>query len=163
VDHNYKQWFKVSLIGTNLKQFEWYSNKIGDKFDEKTKSHIKNSQFYGHDVSFSCCNPSSMRPCIYYNIDNSLGIHNNWLNEIETIYDKGCAHKIISSLETLITFIECNRFIELSLEFLILLDLIQQSLTSEYINGAFTPNVRSPIGQSIIIGIILLIVKQLIL
>jgi hypothetical protein len=157
--HNYKEWFKVSLIGTNLKQFEWYSKKIGDKFDEKTKSHFKNGQFYGHDVPFSCCNPSSMRPCIYYNIDNSLGIHNNWLNEIESIYDKGCARKIISSLETLITFIEWNRFIELSLEFLIviLLDLIQQSLTSEYINGAFPPIVRCPIVLCIIIGIILLI------
>ena len=155
-------WTKVSLIGKRLKTIHWYFDKFNESKLKET--HFANEEYFTKDVPYSCCDPKSDIPCLFLNIDNSLKIYGENVKPVDTLYTNGCSNEIQSSLETLVAVIKWDRFVELSLNFiaLVLLDLCQQSIRSEYVMRASPPLVEFPVFTSVFISIILLIVWFLI-
>ncbi|KAK3529596.1 hypothetical protein QTP70_032017 [Hemibagrus guttatus] len=88
-NNNYKDWFEI----------QWISNRYLDFSSKEVKDRISSNvdgQYLLDGVPFSCCNPSSPRPCIHYQITNnsahySYDHHSEELN----IWTRGCREALV--------------------------------------------------------------------
>ncbi|XP_052417938.1 peripherin-2-like [Carassius gibelio] len=85
-NNDYKDWFEV----------QWISNRNLDFRSKEVKDRIKSNvdgRYLVDGVPFSCCNPSSPRPCIQYKITN-----NNYDHQTEelNIFIHGCREALVN-------------------------------------------------------------------
>ncbi|XP_053496420.1 peripherin-2a [Ictalurus furcatus] len=88
-NNNYKDWFEI----------QWISNRYLDFSSKEVKDRISSNvdgQYLLDGVPFSCCNPSSPRPCIHYQVTNnsahySYDHHSEELN----IWTRGCREALV--------------------------------------------------------------------
>ncbi|XP_051900903.1 peripherin-2-like [Pristis pectinata] len=86
----YRDWFEV----------QWISNRYLDFNDKDVRDRIKSNvdgRYLINSVPFSCCNPSSPRPCIQHQITNNSA-HFNYEVESEelNIWMKGCREALLN-------------------------------------------------------------------
>nr|XP_033809961.1 rod outer segment membrane protein 1 [Geotrypetes seraphini] len=87
---HYKDWFEV----------QWISNRYLDFSSKEVKDRIKSNvdgRYLMDSVPFSCCNPSSPRPCIQTQITNSSAhySYNYQTNELN-IWIRGCREALMN-------------------------------------------------------------------
>ncbi|XP_069027417.1 rod outer segment membrane protein 1b [Embiotoca jacksoni] len=83
-NNNFKDWFEV----------QWVSNRYLDYTSKDVKDRIRSnvdSRYLLDGVPFSCCNPSSPRPCMQYHlIDNNAHFNYEYQTEELNLYSRGC-------------------------------------------------------------------------
>ncbi|KPP64618.1 peripherin-2-like [Scleropages formosus] len=89
-NNNYKDWFEI----------QWISNRYLDFSSKEVKDRISSNvdgQYLMDGVPFSCCNPSSPRPCIQYQVTNNSA-HYSYDHHTEelNIWKRGCKEALLS-------------------------------------------------------------------
>ncbi|KAM4620331.1 rod outer segment membrane protein 1a [Polymixia lowei] len=87
---DFRDWFEV----------QWISNRYLDFSSKDVKDRIKSNvdgRYLVDGVPFSCCNPSSPRPCIQYEITNNSA-HYNYEHQTEelNIFIRGCREALVN-------------------------------------------------------------------
>ncbi|KAJ7996618.1 hypothetical protein DPEC_G00238920 [Dallia pectoralis] len=87
---DYKDWFQV----------QWVSNHYLDFSSKEVKDRVRSNvdgRFLFDGVPFSCCNPSSPRPCIQDRLNNNSA-HYNYEHQTEelNIYARGCREALVT-------------------------------------------------------------------
>ncbi|KAG9475402.1 rod outer segment membrane protein 1 [Eleutherodactylus coqui] len=89
-NNHYKDWFEV----------QWISNRYLDFSSKEVKDRIKSNvdgRYLMDSVPFSCCNPSSPRPCIQLQITNNSAHYSyNYQSDELNIWVKGCREVLLS-------------------------------------------------------------------
>ncbi|XP_062262105.1 rod outer segment membrane protein 1a [Platichthys flesus] len=87
---DYRDWFEV----------QWISNRYLDFSSKEVKDRIKSNvdgRYLVDGVPFSCCNPSSPRPCIQYQLTNDSAHYNyEYQTEELNIYLRGCREALVN-------------------------------------------------------------------
>ncbi|XP_026778009.1 rod outer segment membrane protein 1a [Pangasianodon hypophthalmus] len=124
-NNDYKDWFEV----------QWISNRYLDFSSKEVKDRIKSNvdgRYLVDGVPFSCCNPSSPRPCIQYKLTNNSA-HYNYEHQTEdlNIFVRGCREALVGYYMGLmnsigavvltvfilqITVVACLRYLQTSME-----------------------------------------------
>ncbi|XP_076866791.1 rod outer segment membrane protein 1a [Brachyhypopomus gauderio] len=89
-NNDYKDWFEV----------QWISNRYLDFSSKEVKDRVKSNvdgRYLLDGVPFSCCNPSSPRPCIQYRLTNNSA-HYSYEHQTEelNIFIRGCRDALLS-------------------------------------------------------------------
>ncbi|XP_077596311.1 rod outer segment membrane protein 1a [Stigmatopora nigra] len=89
-NNDHRDWFEV----------QWVSNRYLDFNAKEVKVRVKSNvdgRYLVDGVPFSCCNPSSPRPCIQYRLTNNSA-HYNYEYETEelNIYLRGCREALVN-------------------------------------------------------------------
>ncbi|KAJ8264779.1 hypothetical protein GJAV_G00155530 [Gymnothorax javanicus] len=89
-NNNYKDWFEI----------QWVSNRYLDFSAKEVKDRINSNvdgQYLMDGVPFSCCNPSSPRPCIQYQVTNNSAhySYDHYTEELN-IWKRGCRDALVS-------------------------------------------------------------------
>ncbi|XP_062391553.1 peripherin-2-like [Sardina pilchardus] len=86
---DYRDWFEV----------QWISNRYLDFSTKDVKDRIKSNvdgRYLIDGVPFSCCNPSSPRPCIHSQLTNNTAHYNyEYQTEELNIYLRGCREALV--------------------------------------------------------------------
>ncbi|KAM6952018.1 rod outer segment membrane protein 1b [Lycodopsis pacificus] len=81
---NFKDWFEV----------QWVSNRYLDFTSKDVKDRIRSNvdgRYLLDGVPFSCCNPTSPRPCLRYHLtDNNAHFSYDYQSEELNLYSRGC-------------------------------------------------------------------------
>ncbi|XP_062859787.1 peripherin-2a [Trichomycterus rosablanca] len=89
-NNNYKDWFEI----------QWISNRYLDFSSKEVKDRISSNvdgQYLLDGVPFSCCNPSSPRPCIHYQVTNNSAHYSyDYHTEELNIWTRGCREALVS-------------------------------------------------------------------
>ncbi|KAM5137942.1 rod outer segment membrane protein 1 [Mantella aurantiaca] len=89
-NNHYKDWFEV----------QWISNRYLDFSSKEVKDRIKSNvdgKYLMDSVPFSCCNPSSPRPCIQNQISNNSAHYSyNYQTDELNIWVRGCREALLS-------------------------------------------------------------------
>ncbi|CAI9594695.1 unnamed protein product [Staurois parvus] len=89
-NNHYKDWFEV----------QWISNRYLDFSSKEVKDRIKSNvdgRYLMDSVPFSCCNPSSPRPCIQNQITNNSAHYSyNYQTDELNIWVRGCREALLS-------------------------------------------------------------------
>ncbi|XP_053304778.1 rod outer segment membrane protein 1 [Spea bombifrons] len=89
-NNHYKDWFEV----------QWISNRYLDFGSKEVKDRIKSNvdgRYLMDSVPFSCCNPSSPRPCIHIQITNNSAHYSyNYQTDELNIWVRGCREVLLS-------------------------------------------------------------------
>lgn len=96
---DFRDWFEV----------QWISNRYLDFSSKEVKDRIKSNvdgRYLIDGVPFSCCNPSSPRPCIQYQLTNNSA-HYNYDHQTEelNLYLRGCRETLVSYYTSLMSTI----------------------------------------------------------
>ncbi|XP_015194283.1 rod outer segment membrane protein 1b [Lepisosteus oculatus] len=87
---NFKDWFEV----------QWISNRYLDFSAKEVKDRVKSNvdgRYLVDGVPFSCCNPSSPRPCIQYRLTNNSAHYNyEFQTEDLNIFTRGCREALVN-------------------------------------------------------------------
>uniref|UniRef100_A0A8C1ZSA8 Si:dkey-21c1.4 n=1 Tax=Cyprinus carpio TaxID=7962 RepID=A0A8C1ZSA8_CYPCA len=89
-NNNYKDWFEI----------QWVSNRYLDFSSKEVKDRISSNvdgKYLMDGVPFSCCNPSSPRPCIQQQITNNSAhySYDHYTEELN-IWKRGCRDALVS-------------------------------------------------------------------
>lgn len=88
-NNHYKDWFEV----------QWISNRYLDFSSKEVKDRIKSNvdgRYLMDSVPFSCCNPSSPRPCIQMQITNNSAHYSySYQTDELNIWVKGCREVLL--------------------------------------------------------------------
>ncbi|XP_036379800.1 peripherin-2-like [Megalops cyprinoides] len=88
-NNDFRDWFEV----------QWISNRYLDFSSKDVKDRIKSNvdgRYLVDGVPFSCCNPSSPRPCIQYQLtNNSLHYNYDYQTEELNIHIRGCREALV--------------------------------------------------------------------
>ncbi|XP_006638864.1 peripherin-2 [Lepisosteus oculatus] len=89
-NNNYKDWFEI----------QWISNRYLDFSSKEVKDRILSNvdgKYLMDGVPFSCCNPSSPRPCIQHQLTNNSA-HYSYDHHTEelNIWTRGCRDALLS-------------------------------------------------------------------
>uniref|UniRef100_A0A8C2XAY4 Retinal outer segment membrane protein 1b n=1 Tax=Cyclopterus lumpus TaxID=8103 RepID=A0A8C2XAY4_CYCLU len=83
-NNNFKDWFEV----------QWVSNRYLDFTSKDVKDRIRSNvdnRYLLDGVPFSCCNPTSPRPCLRYHLtDNNAHFNYDYQSEELNLYSRGC-------------------------------------------------------------------------
>ncbi|KAK5615830.1 Peripherin-2 [Crenichthys baileyi] len=87
---NYRDWFEI----------QWVSNRYLDFSAKEVKDRIGSNvdgQYLMDGVPFSCCNPSSPRPCIQYQMTNNSAhySYDHYTEELN-VWRRGCRDALVS-------------------------------------------------------------------
>ncbi|MEE6526948.1 hypothetical protein FKM82_027904, partial [Ascaphus truei] len=89
-NNHYKDWFEV----------QWISNRYLDFSSKEVKDRIKSNvdgRYLMDSVPFSCCNPSSPRPCIQMQITNDSAHYSySYQTDELNIWVSGCREALLS-------------------------------------------------------------------
>ncbi|XP_069752174.1 peripherin-2-like [Narcine bancroftii] len=89
-NNDYRDWFEV----------QWISNRYLDFNNKGVRDRIRNNvdgRYLMDGVPFSCCNPSSPRPCIQYHLTNTSAHYNYEPHSDElNIWTRGCRQALLS-------------------------------------------------------------------
>ncbi|XP_034050091.1 peripherin-2a [Thalassophryne amazonica] len=89
-NENYKDWFEI----------QWISNRYLDFSAKEVKDRIGSNvdgQYLMDGVPFSCCNPSSPRPCIQYQMTNNSAhySYDHYTEELN-VWMRGCRDALLA-------------------------------------------------------------------
>ncbi|MBN3298463.1 peripherin-2-like [Amia ocellicauda] len=89
-NNNYKDWFEI----------QWISNRYLDFSSKEVKDRVQSNvdgKYLMDGVPFSCCNPSSPRPCIQFQVTNNSA-HYSYDHHTEelNIWTRGCRESLLS-------------------------------------------------------------------
>ncbi|XP_072516479.1 rod outer segment membrane protein 1a [Salminus brasiliensis] len=89
-NNDHRDWFEV----------QWISNRYLDFSSKEVKDRIRSNvdgRYLVDGVPFSCCNPSSPRPCIQYKLTNNSA-HYNYEYQAEdlNIFTHGCREALLN-------------------------------------------------------------------
>ncbi|XP_043929477.1 photoreceptor outer segment membrane glycoprotein 2-like [Protopterus annectens] len=85
----FRDWFELQWISTR------YLDMTSKEVQDRLKSNI-DGKYLMDGVPFSCCNPSSPRPCIQYQITNNSAHYNyDYITEELNIWKKGCKQVLL--------------------------------------------------------------------
>ncbi|KAJ0061222.1 hypothetical protein NL108_013535, partial [Boleophthalmus pectinirostris] len=103
-NNDFRDWFEV----------QWISNRYLDFSSKEVKDRIKSNvdgRYLVDGVPFSCCNPSSPRPCIQHQLMNNSA-HYNYDYETEelNIYISGCREALLDYYMSLMNTIGTGVF-----------------------------------------------------
>ncbi|XP_072252517.1 rod outer segment membrane protein 1b [Leuresthes tenuis] len=88
-NNNFKDWFEV----------QWVSNRYLDFTSQEVKDRIRSNvdrRYLLDGVPFSCCNPSSPRPCLRYHLtDNHAHFNYDYQSEELNLHPRGCRKALI--------------------------------------------------------------------
>nr|XP_023694567.1 RDS/peripherin-like protein xRDS35 [Paramormyrops kingsleyae] len=123
-NNNYKDWFEV----------QWISNRYLDFTSKEVKDRIKSNvdgRYLVDGVPFSCCNPSSPRPCIQHQLTNNSA-HYNYEHQTEelNLFSPGCREALVSYYMGLMNSIGAGvlSFLLLQVSVLVSLRYLQTSM-----------------------------------
>ncbi|KAM9302326.1 rod outer segment membrane protein 1 [Gastrophryne carolinensis] len=89
-NNHYKDWFEV----------QWISNRYLDFSSKEVKDRIKSNvdgKYLMDSVPFSCCNPSSPRPCIQTQVTNNSAHYSySYQTDELNIWVRGCREALLS-------------------------------------------------------------------
>lgn len=89
-NNHYKDWFEV----------QWISNRYLDFSSKEVKDRIKSNvdgRYLMDSVPFSCCNPSSPRPCIQHQITNNSAHYSyNYQTDELNMWTHGCREALLT-------------------------------------------------------------------
>ncbi|NWY63701.1 PRPH2 protein, partial [Erithacus rubecula] len=89
-NNGYKDWFEI----------QWISNRYLDFSSKEVKDRIKSNvdgRYLVDGVPFSCCNPSSPRPCIQYQVTNNSAHYSyDYQTEELNLWRRGCREALLS-------------------------------------------------------------------
>ncbi|KAJ8337989.1 hypothetical protein SKAU_G00369550 [Synaphobranchus kaupii] len=87
---NYKDWFEV----------QWISNRYLDFTSKEVKDRVRSNvdgRYLVDGVPFSCCNPSSPRPCIQYKLTNNSAHYNyEYQSDELNLFIRGCRQALVN-------------------------------------------------------------------
>ncbi|KAL4680952.1 hypothetical protein H8957_007165 [Semnopithecus entellus] len=94
-NNGFRDWFEI----------QWISNRYLDFSSKEVKDRIKSNvdgRYLVDGVPFSCCNPSSPRPCIQYQITNNSA-HYSYDHQTEelNLWVRGCRAALLSYYSSL--------------------------------------------------------------
>ncbi|XP_004673544.1 PREDICTED: peripherin-2 [Condylura cristata] len=97
-NNGFRDWFEV----------QWISNRYLDFSSKEVKDRIKSNvdgRYLVDGVPFSCCNPSSPRPCIQYQLTNNSA-HYSYDHQSEelNLWVVGCRAALLSYYSSLMNF-----------------------------------------------------------
>uniref|UniRef100_A0AAQ4PGM7 Peripherin-2 n=1 Tax=Gasterosteus aculeatus aculeatus TaxID=481459 RepID=A0AAQ4PGM7_GASAC len=129
-NENYRDWFEI----------QWVSNRYLDFSSKEVKDRIGSNvdgQYLMDGVPFSCCNPSSPRPCIQHQMTNNSAYYSyDHYTEELNVWKRGCRSAMVSYygglmntigvLVMLVTLLEVRVQPTQSIFYLHLLDLPKQ-------------------------------------
>ncbi|XP_037261760.1 peripherin-2 [Falco rusticolus] len=88
-NNGYKDWFEI----------QWISNRYLDFSSKEVKDRIKSNvdgRYLVDGVPFSCCNPSSPRPCIQYHVTNNSAHYSyDYQTEELNLWRRGCREALL--------------------------------------------------------------------
>ncbi|XP_068180947.1 rod outer segment membrane protein 1b [Antennarius striatus] len=88
-NNNFKDWFEV----------QWVNNRYLDFTSKDVKDRVRSnvdSRYLLDGVPFSCCNPTSPRPCLQYHLtDNNAHYSYDFHSEELNLYNRGCRQALI--------------------------------------------------------------------
>ncbi|KFV46233.1 Photoreceptor outer segment membrane glycoprotein 2, partial [Tyto alba] len=88
-NNGFRDWFEIQWVSAR------YLNMASKEVLDRLKSNV-DGKFLVDGVPFSCCNPSSPRPCIQYQLtNNSAHYHYDFLTEELNIWVKGCREALL--------------------------------------------------------------------
>ncbi|XP_055469037.1 peripherin-2 [Psammomys obesus] len=94
-NNGFRDWFEI----------QWISNRYLDFSSKEVKDRIKSNvdgRYLVDGVPFSCCNPSSPRPCIQYQLTNNSA-HYSYDHQTEelNLWLRGCRHALLAYYSSL--------------------------------------------------------------
>ncbi|KAK1150846.1 peripherin-2 [Acipenser oxyrinchus oxyrinchus] len=114
---NFKDWFEV----------QWISNRYLDFSSKEVKDRIKSNvdgRYLVDGVPFSCCNPTSPRPCIQQQISNNSAHYNyDYQTEELNLFTRGCRAALVSYYMGLMNTIGVGVLLVFLLQVLVLVSL----------------------------------------
>ncbi|XP_062429571.1 peripherin-2 isoform X2 [Rhea pennata] len=88
-NNGFRDWFEI----------QWISNRYLDFSSKEVKDRIKSNvdgRYLVDGVPFSCCNPSSPRPCIQYQITNNSAHYSyDYQTEELNLWGRGCREALL--------------------------------------------------------------------
>ncbi|KAM9290319.1 photoreceptor outer segment membrane glycoprotein 2 [Cariama cristata] len=88
-NNGFRDWFEIQWVSVR------YLNMASKEVLDRLKSNV-DGKFLVDGVPFSCCNPSSPRPCIQYQLTNNSAHYNyDFLTEELNIWVKGCREALL--------------------------------------------------------------------
>ncbi|KAF3838527.1 hypothetical protein F7725_010295 [Dissostichus mawsoni] len=83
-NNNFKDWFEVQWVSSR------YLNFTSKDVKDRIRSNV-DGRYLLDGVPFSCCNPSSPRPCLRYTLtDNNAHFNYEYQSEELNLYSRGC-------------------------------------------------------------------------
>uniref|UniRef100_A0A4W4E3Q6 Retinal outer segment membrane protein 1a n=1 Tax=Electrophorus electricus TaxID=8005 RepID=A0A4W4E3Q6_ELEEL len=128
-NNDYRDWFEV----------QWISNRYLDFSSKEVKDRIKSNvdgRYLLDGVPFSCCNPSSARPCIQYKLTNNSA-HYNYEHQTEelNIFVRGCREALLSYYTALMNSIGAGVLLLFLLQSVVLASLRYLQTSMEAVIG----------------------------
>ncbi|XP_003339499.2 photoreceptor outer segment membrane glycoprotein 2-like [Monodelphis domestica] len=88
-NNSFRDWFEIQWISAR------YLNMASREVVDRLKNNI-DGKFLVDGVPFSCCNPSSPRPCIQYHLTNNTAHYNyDFLTEELNVWMRGCREALL--------------------------------------------------------------------
>ncbi|KAF7251495.1 Photoreceptor outer segment membrane glycoprotein 2 [Varanus komodoensis] len=88
-NNGFRDWFEIQWVSVR------YLDMASKDVQDRLKSNI-DGKFLVDGVPFSCCNPTSPRPCIQYQLTNNTAHYNyDFLTEELNIWMKGCREALL--------------------------------------------------------------------
>ncbi|XP_029452631.1 peripherin-2 [Rhinatrema bivittatum] len=88
-NHGFRDWFEI----------QWISNRYLDFTSKEVKDRIKSNvdgKFLMDGIPFSCCNPSSPRPCIQHQVTNNSAHYSyDYQTEELNLWTQGCREALL--------------------------------------------------------------------
>ncbi|XP_015266593.1 PREDICTED: peripherin-2 [Gekko japonicus] len=88
-NNGFRDWFEI----------QWISNRYLDFASKEVKDRIKSNvdgRYLMDGVPFSCCNPSSPRPCIQYQVSNNSAHYSyDYQTEELNLWTRGCREALL--------------------------------------------------------------------
>ncbi|KAK1171065.1 peripherin-2-like [Acipenser oxyrinchus oxyrinchus] len=136
-NNNYKDWFEI----------QWISNRYLDFSSKEVKDRIKSNvdgKYLMDGVPFSCCNPSSPRPCIQYQITNNSA-HYSYDHQSEelNIWTRGCREALLSYYSNMLNSIGILVLLVLLLEGAVMVGLRYLHTSLESLSNPEDPESES--------------------
>ncbi|XP_029297758.1 rod outer segment membrane protein 1b [Cottoperca gobio] len=83
-NNNFKDWFEVQWVSSR------YLNFTSKEVKDRIRSNV-DGRYLLDGIPFSCCNPSSPRPCLLYHLtDNNAHYSYDYHSEELNVYSRGC-------------------------------------------------------------------------
>ncbi|XP_007439657.1 peripherin-2 [Python bivittatus] len=96
-NNGFRDWFEI----------QWISNRYLDFGSKEVKDRIKSNvdgKYLVDGVPFSCCNPSSPRPCIQYQVSNNSAHYSyDYQTEELNLWTRGCREALLNYYSGIMT------------------------------------------------------------
>ncbi|XP_032073075.1 peripherin-2 [Thamnophis elegans] len=136
-NNGYRDWFEI----------QWISNRYLDFGSKEVKDRIKSNvdgKYLVDSVPFSCCNPSSPRPCIQYQVSNNSAHYSyDYQTEELNLWTRGCREALLNYYSGIMTSMGVVALFVWLFEILVLIGLRLLHTSLENITNPEDPECES--------------------